>query len=121
MPDRQFYLSKAQALCHDFSTGSPPSKLASHFVSHNGIAYEHGPDNIATLPFLGKSFIGTNSIIEYFEMISKYLRVVDDSMQFSEWTCDVHPDIDDDVGENVKAVVTTRGRAHFEYVSTGKG
>lgn len=116
MPDRAFYLSKAKSLCTAFSKGSSPSELATHFT-HQGIAYEHGPSDISTLPFLGKMFIGTKSIIDYFEMIGKYLKVVDE-MRFNDWTCDLEPeDVDRD---EVKAVVTTRGKARFQYISTGK-
>lgn len=114
--DRAYYLSKAQALCKAFSAGTSPSELASYFASSNGEAYEHGPFNIAALPFLGRSFKGTSGIIEYFETVFKYLKV-NGEMRFSEWTCDVTPD---EVGEDVMAVVTTRGKAEFEYVSTGK-
>ena len=53
---------------------------------------------------------------EYFDIIQKYLKV-NGEMRFSEWTVDTQPD---DVGDNVGAVVTTRGQAEFEYVSTGK-
>ncbi|KAK9898878.1 hypothetical protein P389DRAFT_193894 [Cystobasidium minutum MCA 4210] len=115
--DRQYYLSKAQALCSSFSSGASPTELASHFHPELGEAYEHGPSDISSLPFLGRSFKGRSSVIEYFEMIGKYLKVVNGDMTFSEWTCDLLPD---DVGDKVKAVVTVRGRAGFEYVSTGK-
>jgi hypothetical protein len=116
MPDRAFYLTKAKSLCTAFSKGSSPTELASHFTA-KAIAYEHGPSDIPSLPFLGKAFIGTKSIIDYFEMIGKYLKVVGE-MVFNDWTCDLSPDDVD--REEVKAVVTTRGKASFEYVRTGK-
>lgn len=117
MSDRTFYLSKAKSLCEAFSKGSSPEELSSHFRS-DGIVYEHGPSSIKELPFLGKQFKGTQSIIEYFQIIGKYLKVVD-NMVFNDWTCDVLPeDVEDH--DRVKAVVTTRGRTRFEYASTGK-
>lgn len=119
MSDRQFYLNKAKSLCEAFSKGSSPEKLSSFFRS-DGVAYEHGPSNIKALPFLGKEFKGTKSIIEYFDIISSYLKVVDD-MVFNDWTCDLSPEVvQDDHDRVVKAVVTTRGRTRFEYASTGK-
>lgn len=116
MPDRSFYLTKAKELCKAFSNGSSPTTISSFFTTE-GIVYEHGPNNISTLPFLGKEFKGVKSIIEYFEMIGKYLKITDE-MMFNDWTIDLFPE-DVDV-EKVKAVITTRGKATFEYTSTGK-
>lgn len=120
--DRSFYLNKAKGLCSAFSSGSSPTELSKYFTpddsaSSGAIAYEHGPSNIKSLPFLGHEFRGIQSITEYFEMIQKYLKVTDD-MVFRDWTCDLSPeDVDEKV---VKAVVTTRGSTRFEYASTRK-
>lgn len=120
--DRPFYLNKAKSLCSAFSSGSSPTELSNYFTpddsaSSGAIAYEHGPRNIKSLPFLGREFRGIQSIIEYFDMIQKYLKVTDD-MVFKDWTCDLSPE--DVNGNVVKAVVTTRGSTSFEYASTGK-
>lgn len=128
--DRTFYLNKAHALCNAFSQGAPPAELASFFHADDGVAYEHGPKDIPELPFLGRPYEGRQAIEEYFNMLIKYLKVVDE-MVFSDWTVDLDSEVNSsstsaashgapEGKKATQAVITTRGRTSFEYISTSK-
>jgi hypothetical protein len=120
-----FYAARAKELCEAFASGQPATELLT-FFRPDAIAHEHGPDNIPSLPFLGRTFSGKQNTPEgvqaYFELIAETLAVRGD-MSFTDFAVDT-----DAVplsrllgnGGVAAAIVTTRGKATFEYKKTGK-
>ncbi|KAJ9648399.1 hypothetical protein H2201_000735 [Coniosporium apollinis] len=120
----------AHAFCRALLSPPPPPELIEKFFAPNSPRItEHGPSwATAALPFLGKTFSGKEGCVEYFEVLTKVLK-----MQMSESTfpgpegfiVDVEAEVTDEgagTGEETgKGVVSVVGRARFESVETGKG
>jgi hypothetical protein len=115
----EFYIAHAQEFCSAFASGATPSQLASFFRT-DAVACEHGPDNVSNeLPFLGRTYSGRASLQDYFEQVMELLKVVGKT-EFSDWTVDTDAVPRSTVTGGGAAVVTTRGKATFEYKRTGK-
>ncbi len=108
--DREKLLRSAQSLCGDFATQEPLEKVLSNFSTQQGGAnifcFEHGDAN-ASVPFLGRPFVGIAGARRYFELIASLLSY--ENMDFTEYFVDVE-----------LAAVSVQGEATFAWKSTGK-
>ena len=103
---REDLLRAAKAFCDSFATQAPPEDIFSHFSTTETVsACEHGLRVLA--PFLGREYVGTDNVKEYFKTISSLLSY--ENMKFENFFADV---------EEMK--VSTRGQAGFKWTSTGQ-
>ena len=109
--DRDTLLRSAQLLCDDFANKEPLDKVLSNFSTeqqggNNIFCYEHGDAN-ASVPFLGRPFVGIDGARQYFELIASLLSY--ENMEFTDYFVDVE-----------RAAVSVQGEATFTWKSTGK-
>ena len=112
---RSLLQSNVRRFCADLVVPVPPPKLLSqHFRPDGPKITEHGPSwASARLPFLGKTFTGTEECIEYFDVLSEVLgmKLADDAFPWKGGFI-----VDGEVG-----MVSVVGKGRFESKKTGKG
>ncbi|KAF2118198.1 hypothetical protein BDV96DRAFT_643458 [Lophiotrema nucula] len=109
----------AQKFCQAFLSPPAPEELLSTYFTSSPKITEHGPSWAnERLPFLGKTFTGTEECVSYFTLLSEVLEV--------QLPCDAFPeskdgyvvDVDADGG---KGVVSVKAKGRFVSKKTGKG
>ncbi|KAH7060928.1 hypothetical protein B0J12DRAFT_566210 [Macrophomina phaseolina] len=119
--------SSAHAFCKALVSPPPPKDLLSqYFTSASSSAppriHEHGPHWAAKrLPFLGRTFEGTDECVKYFEVLSQTLRMKLDGSSFPGPEGFV-VDLEGDAGAAARRgkAVSVVGRGVFESVKTGR-
>ncbi|KAK6071690.1 hypothetical protein SCUP234_09611 [Seiridium cupressi] len=110
--------SRAHAFCQALISPPPPAELLTEFFipeanGKNPTIREHGPSWATVhLPFLGRDFVGFDSSNEYFELLSKSLK-----MHLNQDSFPGEESFVVDVEANKVAVV---GKGKFESVGTGR-
>lgn len=67
----------AHGFIHSFGTKTPRELLDDYFRSDVREICEHGPEWAGTkLPFLGKTFKGTDACLDYFDLLSQTLKML---------------------------------------------
>ncbi|KAF2635373.1 hypothetical protein P280DRAFT_473921 [Massarina eburnea CBS 473.64] len=106
---------------HDFCTAlispPPPADLLSTYFTSNPQITEHGPSWSTTrLPFLHKTFDGTDGCVEYFTLLSDTLEMCLPADAFPERAGFV-VDAEAEAGKGMVSVV---GKGRFTSKKTGK-
>ncbi|KAF2999949.1 hypothetical protein E8E14_002134 [Neopestalotiopsis sp. 37M] len=110
--------SQAHAFCQALLSPPPPEELVKEFFipeanGKNPTIREHGPSWATVyLPFLGRDFVGFHSSIEYFELLSRTLKMHLDKDSF--------PGEDGFVVDADANRVAVVGKGKFESVETGR-
>ncbi|GIZ44999.1 hypothetical protein CKM354_000818300 [Cercospora kikuchii] len=124
--------SKLKATCHGFAKAleAPPSpeKLCSRFFTSSPKITEHGPEWARErLPFLAKTYSGSDEFVKYFKTLSEVLSMKPDpapaSHQFAVQV-DAFRETEDESQENGhvrgSGLVFVQGGGEFKSVKTGK-
>lgn len=105
-PSRSQLLKSAQNFCNAFSEKKDADVILSHFsTTHEISVIEYGAPILA--PFIGRPFIGTTEVQQYFGLIGSLLSYKD--ISFAEYVVDT---------DALKASV--KGRGEFTWLSTGQ-
>lgn len=106
----------ANQFLQSFGNVSPEELLGRHFSAKEGEReiHEHGPAWAASkLPFLGRTFKGTEACVEYFSLLSSTLKMHPGTQPF--------PDLEEFVVDEKADCVTVKlPSVIFESVQTGK-
>ncbi|KAH9482487.1 hypothetical protein JR316_0004587 [Psilocybe cubensis] len=103
-PTRLQLLIAAQKFCESFAEKKSIDEILAHFsTTHEISVIEYGAPILA--PFLGRPFVGSQAVKQYFDLISSLLSYKE--MAFSEYVVDT---------EVLKASV--KGRAEFTWLNT---
>lgn len=101
---RDNLLKAAEAFCNAFGSQADLETILSFFSStYEVTAYEHGLKQL--VPFLGRTFTGTDGVKEYFTLLQTYLKY--ENMTFKNYIIDATTDR-----------VSVRGEARFTWSKT---
>jgi hypothetical protein len=106
----------ASTFCHALISPPPPSDLLSkYFTPDSPKITEHGPSwATARLPFLGRTFTGTDDCLSYFSLLSDVLEM--------QLPSDAFPAADEGfVVDATSDMVSVAGKGRFVSKATGKG